>query len=101
VSEQNRLSREYLDGLSSQAWFRETLQRIVARPRAGTPDKVGGRYLVSRNDGTQQQDQWFVADTLEDLLAGGRLLIDPNTFPGRLQRQQGRPSAGVPGQRRR
>jgi prolyl oligopeptidase len=80
VSEQNRLSREYLDGLSSRAWFRETLQRIVARPRAGTPDKVGGRYLVSRNDGTQQQDQWFVADTLDDLVAGGRVLIDPNTF---------------------
>jgi prolyl oligopeptidase len=80
VDEQNRLSREYLDALPSRPWFQATLQRIIARPRAGTPDKVGGRYLVSRNDGTQQQDQWFVADTLEDLMAGGRLLIDPNTF---------------------
>jgi len=65
VSEQNRLSREYLDALPSRAWFRGTVERIVARPRAGTPDKVGGKYLVSRNDGNQQQDQWFVADTLE------------------------------------
>ena len=53
---------------------------VVGRPRAGTPDKVGGRYVVSRNDGTQQQDLWFVADTLEELRQGGRLLLDPNTF---------------------
>jgi prolyl oligopeptidase len=80
VVSQNRLSREHLDALPSRAWFTETLQRILARPRAGTPDKVGDSYLVSRNDGTQQQDQWFVADTVEELVDGGRLLIDPNTF---------------------
>ena len=27
-----------------------------------------------------QQDQWFVADTLDELVSGGRLLVDPNTF---------------------
>jgi prolyl oligopeptidase len=80
VHEQNQLGRGYLDGLESRPWFAATLQRIIARPRAGAPDKVGGRYLVSRNDGSQQQDQWFLGDTLEELLDGGRLLIDPNTF---------------------
>src|SRR3954449_4864488 len=80
VSEQNRRSREYLDALPSRGGFRGTVERIVAGPRAGTPDKVGGKYLVSRNDGNQQQDQWFVADTLDELVDGGRLLIDPNTF---------------------
>ncbi len=53
---------------------------VVGRPRAGTPDKVGDRYVVSRNDGSQQQDLWFVADTLDELRQGGRLLLDPNTF---------------------
>ena len=53
---------------------------IVGRPYAGTPDKVGGRYVVSRNDGAQQQNLWFVADTLDELRQGGRLLLDPNTF---------------------
>jgi prolyl oligopeptidase len=53
---------------------------IVRQPRASTPDKVGGRYLVSRNDGTQQQATWFDAASLEELLHGGRLLLDPNTF---------------------
>jgi prolyl oligopeptidase len=80
VVAQNRLSREHLDALPSRAWFTETMQRLLARPRAGAPDKVGGRYLVSRNDGTQQQDQWFVADSVEELVDGGHLLIDPNRF---------------------
>ena len=80
VHEQNLLSRGYLYGLESRPWFAATLQRIIARPRAGAPDKVGGRYLVSRNDGSQQQDQWFVADSLDELQRGGRLLLDPNTF---------------------
>nr|WP_254185158.1 prolyl oligopeptidase family serine peptidase [Nocardioides panacis] len=78
--EQNRHSREHLDALGSREWFRRTMTGVVGRPRAGTPDKVGGRYVVSRNDGSQQQDLWFVADTLDELRHGGRLLLDPNTF---------------------
>jgi prolyl oligopeptidase len=80
VAEQNRLTRTHLDALDSRPWFHATMTSIVRSPRAGTPDRVGSRYLVSRNDGTQQQDLWFVADTLEELAAGGRLLLDPNTF---------------------
>ncbi len=80
VAEQNRLSRAHLDGLESRPWFHRTMTAIVGRPYAGTPDKVGGRYVVSRNDGAQQQNLWFVADTLDELRQGGRLLLDPNTF---------------------
>lgn len=80
VDAQNRATRSHLDTLASRPWFERTMRAVVARPRAGTPDKVGGRYVVSRNDGTQQQDLWFIGDTLEKLLHGSRLLIDPNTF---------------------
>ncbi len=80
VAAQNAVSREHLDALPARAWFHATMSDIVRMPRAGTPARIGERYLVSRNDGTQQQDQWFVADSLEELRAGGRLLIDPNTF---------------------
>ena len=80
VRAQNELSRAHLDALPSREWFREALTRIVGSPRAGTPEKVGGRYLLSRNDGTTQQDVWYVADTLEELRRGGRMLLDPNTF---------------------
>jgi prolyl oligopeptidase len=80
VLAQNEASRAHLDGLASRPWFRRTMLSVVERPRAGTPDKVGGRYVVSRNDGTQQQDLWFIGDTLPELSRGSRLLIDPNTF---------------------
>ena len=80
VAAQSSVSRSYLDALPSRAWFDRELQAIVGMPRAGTPDRLGDRYLVSRNDGTKAQDQWFVADTLDELRAGGRLLVDPNTF---------------------
>ena len=67
------------------------MDAIVRRPRAGVPDRLGvsagtptgghgSRYLVSRNDGSLQQDQWFVADSLQELADGGRLLLDPNRF---------------------
>lgn len=42
--------------------------------------KRRGWYFVTRNDGRQAQDVWFVAQSLEELLAGGRVLIDPNTL---------------------
>ena len=80
VAEQNRCSRAHLDSLASREWFAGVMHAALRRPRAGTPDKLAGRYVVGRNDGSQQQDVWFVADTLEELQAGGRLLLDPNTF---------------------
>jgi prolyl oligopeptidase len=80
VAAQNDVTRAHLDALASRPWFGRTMAELVSRPRAGTPDRVGGRYVVSRNDGTQQQDLWFVGDTVEDLLRGGRLLVDPNVL---------------------
>lgn len=80
VAEQNEVSRGHLDALPTRDWFHRELTAIVGMPRAGTPDRLGDRYLVSRNDGSLQQDQWFVADSLDELVAGGRLLVDPNLF---------------------
>ena len=80
VKSQNEVSRGHLDTLASRPWFHEQLTAYVSRPRAGTPDKLGGRYVVTRNDGTLEQDQVYVADTLEELRAGGRILLDPNEF---------------------
>ena len=80
VAAQNAFSRRHLDALSSRAWFHSTMRQVVGTPRAGTPDFAGDRYVVSRNDGSLAQDQWFVADSLEELRDGGRLLVDPNTF---------------------
>ena len=51
---------------------------VLHRPRAGVPFCRGGRYVVSRNDGHTDQDIWYVADSLAELRAGGRVLVDPN-----------------------
>ena len=80
VTEQNAVTEAYLAALPDRAWFTATMQAVINRPRAGTPFKRAGWYFVTRNDGTQNQDVVFVAESLPELLAGGRVLIDPNTF---------------------
>jgi prolyl oligopeptidase len=77
VAAQNEVTGSYLAGLASRPWFAATLAGIVGTPRAGVPHKRGGRYLVTRNDGTQDQDSVHVADDLATLVAGGRVLLDP------------------------
>ena len=80
VRRQNEVTEDYLAGLPERAWFQATMQAVLARPRAGTPQHRSGRYLLSRNDGRQNQDVWYVADSLAELREGGRVLVDPNTF---------------------
>ena len=66
--------------MPSRAWFRERLGTILSAPRAGVPRNRGGRYLLDRNDGAQDQDVVTVAHDLATLAAGGRVLIDPADF---------------------
>jgi prolyl oligopeptidase len=80
VKRQNEFTAAYLDSLPDRSWFLETMQQVMKQPRAGVPFKRAGHYFVSRNDGTQNQDVIYVASSLPELLAGGRVLVDPNTF---------------------
>jgi len=78
VRRQNEVTEGYLAGLPERAWFARTMRAVLHRPRAGVPFCRSGRYLVSRNDGHTDQDIWYVADSLAELRAGGRVLVDPN-----------------------
>lgn len=78
MREQNALSTEYLSALPERPWFAQQVNRLLSRPRSGTPYKKAGRYFVSRNDGSQAQDVWCWAPTLERLVEGGKVLVDPN-----------------------
>ncbi|RZU11942.1 prolyl oligopeptidase [Kribbella rubisoli] len=80
VRRQNELTQAELSGYPERAWFQATMSSILARPRAGVPAKKAGWYFVGRNDGTQAQDVIYVAESLDELLSGGRVLIDPNTL---------------------
>jgi prolyl oligopeptidase len=78
VRRQNEFTEAELSAYPERAWFQTTMSAILARPRAGVPVKKSGWYLVGRNDGTQAQDVVYVAESLDELLSGGRVLIDPN-----------------------
>ena len=80
VAAQNAVTDEYLAGLAARSWFLEQLGAIVGVPRAGVPRPRGGRYLLDRNDGSQDQDVVTVAEDLASLADGGRVLIDPAEF---------------------
>jgi prolyl oligopeptidase len=80
VKRQNEFTTAYLESLPDRPWFVQTMQQVMRQPRAGVPFKRAGHYFVSRNDGRQNQDVIFVALSLKELLAGGRVLVDPNIF---------------------
>lgn len=80
VAQQQEFTERYLSGLASRPWFTSRLNQLLSRPYAGAPVKRGGVYLRRRNDGSQQQDQLYVAADLASLQAGGRLLVDLAEF---------------------
>lgn len=80
VKAQGDYAEQALAEVPEREWFRGVLRDIVARPRSGVPVELHGRWLVDRNDGTQAQDVWYMASTLEDLLAGGDVVVNPNEW---------------------
>ena len=78
VRRQNEATETELSSYPEREWFQQTMTAILARPRAGVPAQESGWFFVGRNDGTQAQDVVYVADSLQGLLDGGRVLIDPN-----------------------
>lgn len=82
VEAQNRLSRPYLDALPGRDGFLRTTLELLTASRGGVPWERGGRYFVVANPDSSDQDQVFVADTVDGLAARSdrRLLIDPNTW---------------------
>ncbi len=80
VTRQNAFTEAELSTYPERDWFQRTLSAILARPRAGVPLKKSGWYFAGRNDGTQAQDVVYVAESLDELLSAGRVLIDPNTL---------------------
>ena len=77
VETQNRISVPFLEGLVGQGDIQARLTELWNYERFGVPFKEGGLYFFTRNDGLQDQDVLFVAESLE---VEPRVLIDPNGF---------------------
>ncbi len=77
VESQNQVTNAFLATLPARAALKQRMTELYDYERFGIPQKKGGRYFYSRNDGLQNQSVLYVRDSLN---GEGRMLIDPNTW---------------------
>lgn len=75
VKRQNAVTNEYLATLPNKDKINKRLTDLYTYERYSTPFTQGGKYFYYYNDGSMDQSQLFVMDSLE---GEPRLLIDPN-----------------------
>jgi len=75
VEEENKLTFSYLDQIPVRAKIKERLTKLWNYERYGVPETHGKRYFYSRNDGLQNQNVVYWADSLS---AEPKVLLDPN-----------------------
>lgn len=77
VEAQNAIAEPFLAAIPARETIKARLTELWNFERFGLPSKEGGRYFYSRNDGLQNQDVIWVAESLE---GEPRIFLDPNTF---------------------
>jgi prolyl oligopeptidase len=75
VTAQNKVTQAYLAQIPQRDAIRARLTKLWNYERYSVPQKEGGRYFYSRNDGLQNQ---AVLYTMADLSETPRVLLDPN-----------------------
>lgn len=76
VNAQNDLTAKYLAD-SQKERIKERLTKLWNYPKYGVPNKEGGRYFYSKNDGLQNQSVLYMQESLD---AAPKVVIDPNTL---------------------
>jgi prolyl oligopeptidase len=77
VTAQNAVTAKYLQALPNRDKIKARYTALYNYEKFGLPNKEGGRYFWTRNDGLQQQDVLFTAESLK---GEPRVLLDPNTL---------------------
>jgi len=77
VDAQNEVTFAYLSGIEERAPIEKRLTELWDYERYGMPQKEGGRYFYSYNNGLQNQSVIYTQASLDD---EPELLIDPNTW---------------------
>jgi len=77
VEAENKLTFGYLDKIPYRDAIRERLRKLWNYERFTAPEQEGGRYFYQHNNGLQNQNVLFVADSLN---GEPRVLLDPNTL---------------------
>ena len=75
VEQQNRVSRAYLSHLPGRDTLRRRMTALFDYERFGVPQKAGGRYFFTKNDGLQNQSPLYYRNGLR---GKDRILVDPN-----------------------
>ncbi len=77
VDSENEITFDYLATIKEREPIRKRLEALWDYERYGLPEKKGGRYFYSYNDGLQNQNVIYRQESLQD---EPELLIDPNTW---------------------
>jgi prolyl oligopeptidase len=77
VDAENKVTFAYLDTIPQRQQIRERMTELWNYPRYSVPEKEGGKYYFSKNDGLQNQAVLYELDTLDGT---PKLLLDPNAW---------------------
>lgn len=77
VSEQNKVTFDYLDKISYRKDVRKRLGDLYNYTKYSAPYKVANQYYYSKQKGLQNQSVIYRTDNLAD---EGEVFLDPNTF---------------------
>jgi prolyl oligopeptidase len=75
IEAQNKITADYLATIPQRDAIREKLTKLWNYERYSAPFKRGKNYFYSKNDGLQNQNVIYIADSITD---PGRVFFDPN-----------------------
>jgi prolyl oligopeptidase len=75
IADENRVTQDYLSRIPQRGRIKDRLTTLFNYERFNGFERAGSHYLVTRNDGLQNQDVLYVTDSLD---GKERMLLDPN-----------------------
>jgi prolyl oligopeptidase len=77
VAEQNKVTEAYLASIPQREAIKKRITDLWNYEKLSPPNKAGGKYFFSKNDGLQNQSVLYEQESLD---GEARKLLDPNTL---------------------
>src|SRR5438045_2914144 len=77
VEAQNKVTQAYLESIPERAAIKQRITDLFNYEKFSPPNRHGGLYFFSKNDGLQNQSVMYVQSSLD---AEPRMLLDPNAW---------------------
>ena len=75
IEAENKITDSYSASIPQREAIKNRLTELWNYERYSSPNKVGNKYIYSKNDGLQNQNVLYITDSIND---PGRVLLDPN-----------------------